>query len=93
MPAKIPYALSSLRYDAPAHADDSGRREDVFAAIHRLPSRLSQIVLLKYYGQDGRPWTLRKIGRYYGISAERARQLLQSAHLQLRCQLEPPTPS
>lgn len=93
MPAKIPYALSSLRYDAPAIADDSESREEVFAAIHRLPSRLSQIVLLKFYGQDGKPWTFREIGQHYGISAERVRQLVQKAYHLLRCQVEQPTPS
>ena len=72
------------RGDRSAPTDGSDWRECVFEAIHRLPDRrLARIVELKYYGENGKPWTLAEIGKCFEISDERVRQLLKAAYSQL----------
>jgi DNA-directed RNA polymerase sigma subunit (sigma70/sigma32) len=44
---------------------------------------LSQVVILRHYGEDGPPMKLREIGERLGISDERVRQLLRRAYAQL----------
>ena len=84
MPIIVPLALSSIRYEPADPAAPSDWREGVLDAIQRLPGRLSQVVILYYYGEDGHPWTQKQIGQRLGISDERVRQLLQAAYAQLR---------
>lgn len=54
------------------------------AVVNRLEPRLADIVVRRY-GFDGRsPADFTEIGRHWGISAQRVRQLLQQALSQLR---------
>src|SRR5918998_877328 len=52
-------------------------------ALARLPERLRH-VLVRRYGLDGEPATLRKLAEELGISHERARQLQRDAERRLR---------
>src|SRR5262249_10083267 len=83
VPAKVLFALSP-GYDAEDVKRSSNWRIAVFEEIGLLPERLEQVVTLKYYGRDGRPWTLKQIGLHFGVSDERVRQWLQNAYRRLR---------
>jgi RNA polymerase sigma factor (sigma-70 family) len=84
MPAIVPFALSSIKHEPLARDDQTSSRERVWQAIHRLSDRLAQVVILRFYGEEGKPLKLGQIGSRLGISDERVRQLLQQAYRELR---------
>src|SRR5688572_25877814 len=81
MPRKPLYSnadgLRSLA-DRPVHYHH--RRECLWKAIQSLPDRLSEVVQLRYFGENGSLWTLAQIGSHLGVSDERVRQLLKEAN-------------
>lgn len=83
MPAIMAFALSSISFEAPARKELSPERECLWEAINYLPTRLAQVVILRYYGENGKRWTLRRIGHRLGVSDERVRQLLKEAYSRL----------
>lgn len=59
-------------------------RQELVAAVARLPGRLSALVTA-LYGLDGQPpQTLAEVGITYGLTRERVRQLRNDALVQLR---------
>jgi RNA polymerase sigma factor (sigma-70 family) len=59
-------------------------RQELVAAVARLPGRLSAMVTA-LYGLDGQPpQTLAEVGVTYGLTRERVRQLRNDALVQLR---------
>lgn len=59
-------------------------RQALLEVVGRLPARLRRLIRLAY-GLDGQgPYSLAEIGRGWGISRERVRQLRNNALLQLR---------
>lgn len=59
-------------------------RQELVAAVRRLPVRLGAIVSA-LYGLDGQPpQTLAEVGAAHGLTAERVRQLRNDALVQLR---------
>ena len=54
------------------------RHQELHAAVAALPER-ERLVVELHYGLGGDPWTLRRIGRLFGITRERVRQLEQQA--------------
>lgn len=65
-------------------AEASWVRQELVAAVARLPVRLGAIVSA-LYGLDGQPpQTLAEVGAVHGLTAERVRQLRNDALVQLR---------
>jgi RNA polymerase sigma factor (sigma-70 family) len=59
-------------------------RQALLEVVKKLPARLKQLIRLAY-GLDGQgPYSLAEIGRGWGISRERVRQLRNNALVQLR---------
>jgi RNA polymerase primary sigma factor len=57
------------------HATTSLRREDVIRTLHILPERDRRVLELRY-GLDGHaPRTLEEVGRQFGVTRERIRQI------------------
>ena len=51
--------------------------------LESLPERERQILELRYGLKDGRVWTLKEIGKLFGISRERVRQIVEESLDQL----------
>lgn len=67
-----------------AHYDATVLKQALTRAVGCLPPRLARIVTA-LYGLDGQPGqTLQSVGRQYGLTRERIRQLRNDALLQLR---------
>lgn len=64
-------------------------RERLFRALARLPERQAQAVALRFGLEDGRERLLKEVGAALGVSAERARQLLEKGLERLRELLGP----
>ena len=59
-------------------------RQALLEAVRKLPARLERLIRLEY-GLDGQGWhSLAAIGRLWGISRERVRQLHEDALVRLR---------
>ncbi len=59
-------------------------REQLEEALHKLPERERKIIQLRYGLQDGRYRTLEEVGREFGITRERIRQIEAKALRKLR---------
>jgi RNA polymerase primary sigma factor len=59
-------------------------REQIEEALHKLPERERKIIQLRYGLQDGRYRTLEEVGREFGITRERIRQIEAKALRKLR---------
>ena len=59
-------------------------RERLHEALTRLPERERRIILLRYGLEDGRSRTLEEVGREFGITRERTRQIEGEALRKLR---------
>jgi RNA polymerase primary sigma factor len=55
--------------------EDSLRSQTLAAALHSLPDRHRQVVILRYGLDDAEPRTLEDIGRRLGLTRERVRQI------------------
>jgi RNA polymerase primary sigma factor len=62
---------------------EEAERALLFEALARLPER-SRHVLVRRYGLDGEPATLRELAEEFGVSHERVRQLQRDAEYRLR---------
>jgi RNA polymerase primary sigma factor len=51
------------------------QREDVWRALHALPDRERQVIELRYGLTGRRPLTLEEVGREFGVTRERIRQI------------------
>jgi RNA polymerase nonessential primary-like sigma factor len=58
--------------------------EDINKVLHTLDERERSVVRLRYGLDDGRPHTLDEIGRVFGISRERVRQIERDSMAKLR---------
>jgi RNA polymerase primary sigma factor len=71
----VPDELAESPFDK---ASLSLRREDIDAALASLPTRERRVIELRY-GLDGRPpCTLEEVGRAFGVTRERIRQIENS---------------
>ncbi len=59
-------------------------KDDLETALGVLPPREREILALRYGLRDGRPRTLEEVGRHFGLTRERARQLEARALAALR---------
>jgi len=64
-------------------------RERLFRALAQLPERQAQAVALRFGLEDGRERLLKEVGAALGVSAERARQLVEKGLERLRELLGP----
>ncbi len=69
---------------AEAHVVASFMHEDINKVLHTLDEREQSVVRLRYGLDDGRPRTLDEIGRVFGISRERVRQIERDSMAKLR---------
>jgi RNA polymerase primary sigma factor len=51
------------------------RREDVELALSALPERERRVIELRYGLDDAQPCTLEEVGRAFGVTRERIRQI------------------
>jgi RNA polymerase primary sigma factor len=51
------------------------RREDIEMALHALPLRERQVIALRFGLHGGPPQTLEEVGRAFGVTRERIRQI------------------
>jgi len=51
------------------------RREDIVAVLYALPDRERQVIELRYGLNGQRPRTLEEVGRAFGVTRERVRQI------------------
>jgi RNA polymerase primary sigma factor len=51
------------------------QRKEIFRALSALPSRKRAVVMMRFGLADGCPQTLEDVGKYFGISRERVRQI------------------
>jgi RNA polymerase primary sigma factor len=65
-------------------AVDSGVHEDILEALASLTPREAKIINLRYGLRDGREHTLEEVGRKYGLTRERIRQIEKDALRKLR---------
>lgn len=63
---------------------DSGIHEDIREALASLTPREAKIIHLRYGLRDGREHTLEEVGRKYGLTRERIRQIEKDALRKLR---------
>jgi RNA polymerase primary sigma factor len=63
-------------------------KDDLATALQVLPPREREIITLRFGLQDGRTRTLEEVGRVFGLTRERARQLEARALNQLRASPE-----
>jgi RNA polymerase primary sigma factor len=63
---------------------DSGVHEDIREALATLTPREAKIINLRYGLKDGREHTLEEVGRKYGLTRERIRQIEKDALRKLR---------
>jgi RNA polymerase primary sigma factor len=59
-------------------------KDDLATALQVLPDREREIIMLRFGLKDGRTRTLEEVGRHFGLTRERARQLEARALNQLR---------
>lgn len=59
-------------------------REKLLEAIETLNSREQTVIRLRFGLDDGRPWTLEEVGKEFGITRERIRQIEAKALRKLR---------
>ena len=59
-------------------------KEHVRALLDDLPEREAQILELRFGLHDGRPRTLEEVGREFGVTRERIRQIEEETLLKLR---------
>ena len=88
MPRKQWFASGDQDQEWPARPEHSHSCECLWKAIDRLEQlpdrRLKDVVIWRYFGDDGPPLTFLEIGQRLGISDERARQLCECAIPNLR---------
>ena len=60
-------------------------REDVRCSISRLSPREARILTVRYGIDDGNNMTLKKTGRYFGLSSESIRQIEKRAIARIKC--------
>src|SRR5262249_2786089 len=63
--------------------DSQARTAEVRAALASLPERERTVIELRYGLGGGEPMTLEDVGRTYGVTRERIRQLEQRALVKL----------
>ena len=61
-----------------------GMHDDINRVLRTLDDREQTVVRLRYGLDDGRPRTLDEIGRHFGISRERVRQIERDSMAKLR---------
>jgi RNA polymerase primary sigma factor len=59
-------------------------RDQIHATLEELPKREAQILLLRFGLEDGRPRTLEEVGRAFGLTRERIRQIEEDTLRKLR---------
>jgi RNA polymerase primary sigma factor len=59
-------------------------KDDLETALQVLPQRDREILIMRYGLRDGRTRTLEEVGRAFGITRERARQIESQALNRLR---------
>lgn len=59
-------------------------RDQIHATLEELPEREAQILLLRFGLEDGRPRTLEEVGRAFGLTRERIRQIEEDTLRKLR---------
>ena len=62
----------------------SALREDVNDVLNRITSRERQVLRLRFGLDDGRTRTLEEVGREFGLTRERIRQIEMKAIQKLR---------
>lgn len=70
--------------DAEAAVVASLRHSDVRAVLGTLEEREQDVITLRYGLEDGMPRTLDQIGRRFGLSRERVRQIEREVMAKLR---------
>lgn len=76
-----------VNHDAPKPEDVATERimrEDVRRALSILDPREQRIISLRYGLENGKPRTLEEVGRIFGVTRERIRQIEQRATAKLR---------
>lgn len=74
--AKLGDLLEHTRSATPVEeVDDIVRRESVLALLGDLPLRERGVLRLRFGLDDGRPRTLEEVGRVFGVTRERIRQI------------------
>jgi RNA polymerase primary sigma factor len=59
-------------------------KDELATALQVLPPREREVIRLRYGLEDGTPWTLEEVGRHFGLTRERARQIEAHAFALLR---------
>ncbi len=77
-------AAASSSTDPACASESRDLRERLVAALNSLPPRDGEILRLRYGFAPGGPFTLEEIGRRYGVSRERIRQLEARAIAHMR---------
>ena len=65
-------------------ATDTILRDHIFAAINTLSEREKNVILLRFGLEDGIPRTLEEVGKVFGVTRERIRQIEAKALRKLR---------
>ncbi|MDR2739692.1 MAG: sigma-70 family RNA polymerase sigma factor [Treponema sp.] len=60
------------------------QREEIFRALSTLPSRERAVVRMRFGLDDGCPRTLKDVGKHFGVSRERIRQIETKSLRRLR---------
>ncbi len=87
-------AIAALAADVDVEEDVSRQeyqakiRACIFTALEDLSTREREIVLRRMYASDDAPITLEQIGREFGVSRERVRQIETTAHQKLKALME-----
>ncbi len=77
--------LEDTQAVAPVDAvTDLAQREQILAVLSALPPRESSVLRLRFGLDDGRPRTLDQVGRVFGVTRERIRQIEARTLAQLK---------
>lgn len=68
--------IEDTKFDTPETAtDEVFLKEALLSALDFLPARDAGVIMMRYGLEDGQPRTLDEIGKVYGVTRERIRQL------------------
>jgi RNA polymerase primary sigma factor len=85
----VPVDLIPSQGPSPEHyAITLDRRECVLRAIETLKPRVQEIIKRRFGLSDGEVWTLERLGKHYGLTRERIRQIEAKALHQLYARSE-----
>jgi RNA polymerase nonessential primary-like sigma factor len=76
--------LQDTRTSPDDYAAQSSLRDDLEALLSELTPQQKRVISLRFGLDDGKPWTLAKIGELLNVSRERVRQVEREALARLR---------